>query len=375
MIISGKHYRTIFESDYSSGSATNSVMIIDQRRLPFEFVLQELKCVEDCAKAIKDMAVRGAPLIGVTAAYGMYLAAANQQNIKLSELEASANMLLQTRPTAVNLAFALHSQLETAKLCAGSQSICSALLVNARALADDDVRMCTAIGEHGKSVIERISREKNGGTVNILTHCNAGWLATVDRGTALAPVYAAHESGIRLHVWVDETRPRNQGARLTAFELMENGIPCTLIVDNAGGHLMQHGMIDLCIVGSDRTTRTGDCANKIGTYLKALAAFDNGIPFYTALPSSSIDWAINDGISQIEIEERSPDEVLCVEGISEDGTTRQVYCAKPGTVVSNYGFDVTPARLITGIVTERGISKANENSLLELFPEMKNENS
>ncbi len=368
MIIHGKHYRTIFETDYSSDSSSGAIMIIDQRRLPFEFVLQELNTAEDCANAIRDMAVRGAPLIGITAAYGMYLAAKSNEGISFGDLERVADILLKTRPTAVNLAFALRSQLETAKLCAGSKSINSALLANARALADDDVRMCTAIGEHGIKVIEDISKAKNGRTVNILTHCNAGWLATVDRGTALAPIYAAHESGIGIHVWVDETRPRNQGARLTAFELMENGIPCTLIVDNAGGHLMQHGQVDLCIVGSDRTARAGDCANKIGTYLKALAAFDNGIPFYTALPSSSIDWAISDGVKEIEIEERSSAEVLTIEGIAKDGTAQSLYCALPETAVSNYGFDVTPARLISGIITERGIAKATEESLLELFP-------
>lgn len=369
MIIHGKHYRAIFETDYSSESSSGAIMIIDQRKLPFEFVLKELKSAENCANAISDMAVRGAPLIGITAAYGMYLAAKRNAGISFWELKRVADMLLQTRPTAVNLAFALRSQLETAKICAGSQTICSALLANARALADDDVRMCTAIGKHGKKVIEDISKAKNGRIVNILTHCNAGWLATVDRGTALAPIYAAHESGIGLHVWVDETRPRNQGARLTAFELLENGIPCTLIVDNAGGHLIQHGRVDLCIVGSDRTTRTGDCANKIGTYLKALAAYDNGIPFYTALPSSSIDWTISDGVNEIEIEERSASEVLTIEGIASDGSAQSVCCALPETAVSNYGFDVTPARLISGIITERGIAKATEESLLELFPE------
>lgn len=371
MIIHGKHYRTIFEIDYSSDSLAGKIKIIDQRSLPFEFVLQELHSAEDCASAISDMAVRGAPLIGITAAYGMYLAAAGKSDISFEELERVANMLFQTRPTAVNLAFALRSQLEVARACTGSQSIRSALLRNARALADDDVGMCRAIGEYGKKIIESIAQAKNGRIVNILTHCNAGWLATVDRGTALAPIYAAHESGVSIHVWVDETRPRNQGARLTAFELMENGIPCTLIVDNVGGHLMQHGFVDMCIVGSDRTTRTGDCANKIGTYLKALAASDNGIPFYTAMPSSSIDWSISDGISEIEIEERTADEVLCIEGITPNGTAQSVYCARPDTSVANYGFDVTPARLITGIITERGIAKASEESLLELFPEYK----
>jgi len=301
----------------------------------------------NAAKAIKEMWVRGAPLIGITAAYGLYLATLEAQGKSNSAeyLQECARRLLETRPTAVNLRWAVH----------------------ALRLKQEDIEVCRKIGEHGIALIEEKSIAKSGDTINILTHCNAGWLACVDWGTATSPIYQAHNKGIKVHVWVDETRPRNQGARITAWELGQHGIPHTIITDNAGGHLMQQGMVDMCIVGTDRTTRKGDVANKIGTYLKALAAKDNDVPFYVALPSSTIDWEIEDG-KDIPIEVRDEEEVLCIYG-QHEGTIKQVRLAPQNSRGLNYGFDITPARLVTGLITERGICKADECDIENLFPD------
>jgi methylthioribose-1-phosphate isomerase len=282
----------------------------------------------------------------------------------------AGEILKATRPTAVNLAWAVDKQFKAIQSCQSIQDKINITLETANIIANEDAEHCNRIGEHGLKIIEAISKKKKGETVNILTHCNAGWLAFVDYGSATAPIYAAHAKGINLHVWVDETRPRNQGASLTAWELGQQGIPHTIIADNTGGHLMQHGMVDMIIVGSDRTTYTGDVANKIGTYLKALAAKDNNIPFYVALPSSSIDWQMNDGIKEMIIEERNGDEVKYIEGLC-DGEIKKVLLTPENSNAANYGFDVTPARLITGIITERGICEANKNSILNLFPERK----
>ncbi|MGZ3882286.1 MAG: S-methyl-5-thioribose-1-phosphate isomerase, partial [Flavisolibacter sp.] len=278
--------------------------------------------------------------------------------------------LKATRPTAVNLAWAVDRQLVAIKKGNSIAEKIEIVLTVAKEIADEDAEHCRRIGEYGLKLIEEISRKKNGDTVNILTHCNAGWLAFVDYGSATAAIYAAHDKGIKVHVWVDESRPRNQGAALTAWELSQHGVPNTVIADNTGGHLMQHGMVDLVIVGSDRTTRTGDVANKIGTYLKALAAKDNKIPFYAALPSSSIDWQMEDGLKEIVIEERDGDEVKFIEGLCE-GEIKKVLLTPANTKATNYGFDVTPARLVTGLITERGICEANKKSILDLFPEKK----
>jgi methylthioribose-1-phosphate isomerase len=316
------------------------------------------------------MHLRGAGLIGAAAAYGMYLASLEINDFSNSNviLTAAAERLKKTRPTAVNLAWAIDQQLDALKQATSIEELQTIARNKAIAIADDDAANCRKIGEHGLSLIEEISRRKNGTTVNILTHCNAGWLAFVDHGSATAPIYAAYEKGINIHVWVDETRPRNQGASLTAWELNMHGVPHTVIADNVGGHLMQHKMVDLVIVGSDRTTRNGDVANKIGTYLKALAAKDNNVPFYVALPMSSFDWDIKDGLQQIEIEERDADEVRFIEGLCE-GEIKKVLLTPESTPCKNFGFDVTPARLVTGLITERGICEANEQSILNLYPE------
>lgn len=368
MKIKGERYRTIWEKKGDS----ETIEIIDQRALPHKFVIAQLKTVDDAATAIKDMLVRGAPLIGATAAYGMYIAAleaAKSSNFD-EHMRKSAEKLIQTRPTAINLAWACDIQLKVIEASENAESKVEAALRTARKIADDDARQCRQIGEFGSELIEKIAERKKGEPVNILTHCNAGWLATVDYGTATAPIYVAKEKGIDVHVWVDETRPRNQGAQLTAWELAENGVDCSLIVDNAGGHLMLNGMVDMCIVGSDRTTYTGDVANKIGTYLKALAARDCGVPFYVALPSSTIDWTIEDGVADIPIEQRDPEEILYIYGLV-DGEIKKALVPAAGTKAVNYAFDVTPRRLVTGLITERGVCKADKEDVFRLFPEKK----
>jgi len=370
MKINNKPYRTIFEKDGDN----RIVQIIDQRLLPHKFEIVDLFAVDDYISAIADMLVRGAPLIGVTAAYGMYAAVCEAKEAGVNNIHefirGKAAFLKSARPTAVNLAWAVDRQLELISSIEGIDNKISAALKEARKICEDDVEQCRAIGRFGAKLIKEISEKNNGAPVNILTHCNAGWLATVDFGTATAPIYQAVKDGIDVHVWVDETRPRNQGAKLTAFELTQEGVPNTLIVDNVGGHLMQQGMVDIVIVGSDRTTYTGDVANKIGTYLKALAAADNNIPFYVALPSSTIDWQIEDGIKNIPIEQRDPSEVLLVDGLAGDNVV-EINIAAKGTKAANYAFDVTPSRLVTGLITERGICPASAEGTLGLFPEKK----
>ena len=362
---SGDEFRTIWQKPGDS----SVVQIIDQRRLPHEYVVADLVTWKDGARAISDMLVRGAPLIGATAAWSIYLAALayrDSADPERATLEA-AESLGNTRPTAVNLHWAIDRMKRVILGAGNSGKLVEALELEARAICDEDVEISRGIGEHGLKLLEAIAERKQGGTVNILTHCNAGSLATINYGTATAPVYFAHRNGIDVHVWVDETRPRNQGSQLTAWELAENGVPHTLIVDNAGGHLMQHGLVDICITGTDRTTRTGDVANKIGTYLKALAARDNDVPFYVALPSTTIDWTIADGLADIPIEERDPDEVTVIYGRSGD-ELRYVDTLASNTNVSNYAFDVTPARLVTGLITECGVCDASEEGLANLFP-------
>lgn len=364
MKLNGKAQRSIWMED---GEPT-VVKIIDQRRLPHEFVIESLSKLEDAGLAISEMHVRGAPLVGVTAAFGMYLASLNSAEGPGYEemIQEAAAYLRETRPTAVNLFWAIEQQLRAAGNAPMGKKT-EALLANALRIADEDAETCRMIGEHGLPLIEKAYAAK-GETVNVLTHCNAGSLACVDWGTATSPIYQAHAAGIPVHVWVDETRPRNQGARLTAWELDQAGIAHTVIPDNTGGHLMQHGMVDLCLVGSDRTTRTGDVANKIGTYLKALAAHDNGVPFYVALPGSTFDWNLRDGVKEIPIEERSAEEVRRIAGLHE-GEVKRVLLTPENSPAVNYGFDVTPARLVTGLVTERGICKAEEQDIARLFPE------
>ncbi len=362
----GEEFRTIWQKPGSP----EVVQIIDQRKLPHEYLIADLVTWQDGAAAISDMLVRGAPLIGATAAWSVYLAAlaANGNPEPAAAVYAAIDSLAETRPTAVNLRWALDRMRRIVDRAAPEELV-QRLEQEATAICDEDVEISRGIGEHGLGLIEAISERKNGATVNVLTHCNAGALATINYGTATAPVYFAHAKGIDVHVWVDETRPRNQGSQLTAWELAENGVPHTLIVDNAGGHLMQHGLVDLCITGTDRTTRNGDVANKIGTYLKALAARDNDIPFYVALPSTTIDWTMTDGVSNIPIEERNPDEVSRIYGKSADGFTT-VDTVGSNTAISNYAFDVTPARLVTGLITEAGICDASEEGLSGLFPEL-----
>jgi methylthioribose-1-phosphate isomerase len=366
MNVHGIPYRTIWLKQ----DDPNTVMIIDQRKLPHQFVIEEINSLQQMEVAIKDMHLRGAGLIGAAAAYGMYLATLELNDFSNSNsiIIAAAERLKNTRPTAVNLAWAVNQQIDALKQGTSIEELQTIARNKAITIADEDAANCRKIGEHGLALIEELSRRKNGATVNILTHCNAGWLAFVDHGTATSPIYAAFEKGIDLHVWVDETRPRNQGASLTAWELNMHGVPHTVIADNVGGHLMQHKMVDLVIVGSDRTTRNGDVANKIGTYLKALAAKDNNVPFYVALPMSSFDWDIKDGLQQIEIEERDADEVRYIEGLCE-GEIKKVLLTPESTPSKNFGFDVTPARLVTGLITERGICGANEQSILKLYPE------
>lgn len=349
-----------------------TVQVIDQRHLPFKIVIEDLKTVDDATRAIKEMHVRGTGGIGSTAAYGMYLATleAPKDNNFDDYVEQSAKKLINTRPTAIDLVWAVERQLKDIKKSNSLDGKISASLETANKIVNEYMECSRKIGEHGLKLIEDISKRKNGETVNILTHCNAGWLGLSDYGTAPAPIYMAFDKGIKVHVWVDETRPRNQGARLTAWEFEQYGIPYTVIVDNVGGHLMQHGLVDLVIVGTDRTTYTGDVANKIGTYLKALAAKDNNIPFYVALPSSSIDWKIRDGVKEIPIEERDSKEVKYIQGL-HNGSVLDVLLMPENSPAANYGFDVTPARLVTGLITERGICEASEKEILKLFPEFK----
>lgn len=344
-----------------------SVDIIDQTLLPHEFRWRNLKSPEDAAEAIRVMRVRGAPLIGATATYGMALAM--RADPRDASLQAHHDTLLATRPTAVNLRWALHNMRNLLRELPASERADAAYAEAAR-LCDEDVDINHRIGQNGLEVFREIAARKPGKTLNVLTHCNAGWLATVDWGTALAPMYLAHDSGMDIHVWVDETRPRNQGAALTAWELNSHGVPHSVIVDNAGGHLMQHGQVDLCIVGTDRTTRSGDVCNKIGTYLKALAAHDNGVPFYVALPGPTIDWNLRDG-REIPIEERDATEVTEISGMNGSGEVQAVRITAPGIPARNYAFDVTPSRLVTGLITERGVCEASEAGLLGLYPEMR----
>ncbi|MCH9694709.1 MAG: S-methyl-5-thioribose-1-phosphate isomerase [Gammaproteobacteria bacterium] len=345
------------------------VQIIDQRELPHEYRIHDLKCWQDGVEAIADMYVRGAPLIGATAAWSLYLAARVSPDPE-AELKSAASALLDSRPTAVNLRWAVERVLQQIAASGTDAHLSAITRSEAEAICAEDIEISRGIGEHGLQLLRAISKRKNGATVNVLTHCNAGSLATINWGTATAPVYFAHQQGIDVHVWVDETRPRNQGSQLTAWELAANKVPHTLIVDNAGGHLMQHGMVDIVITGTDRTTRCGDVANKIGTYLKALAAHDNDIPFYVALPSTTIDWESRDGVKEIPIEERDAAEVTDIYGVV-DGVKTVVRTTASETPVSNFAFDVTPARLVTGLITERGICAASEQGLLELFPEVK----
>jgi len=343
------------------------VQVIDQRRLPHEYIVHDLQTWRDGVIAIQDMTVRGAPLIGATAAWSLYLAALHGEPA-IDHVQQAAAELLRSRPTAVNLRWAIDRILGHVDPVSDHADLAAVIRAEAEAICTEDIEICLGIGRHGLKVLEEISRKKGRGPVNVLTHCNAGALATINWGTATAPVYLAHQAGMDIHVWVDETRPRNQGSQLTAWELAENGVPHTLIVDNAGGHLMQHGKVDIVITGTDRTTRCGDVANKIGTYLKALAAKDNDIPFYVALPSTTIDWSIRDGIVEIPIEERDPLEVSDIVGML-DHAPRTVRTTAPATPVSNVAFDVTPARLVTGLITERGVCAASEEGLAGLFPE------
>jgi methylthioribose-1-phosphate isomerase len=345
-----------------------SVDIIDQTRLPHEFRVRTLQSPEDAAEAIRTMRVRGAPLIGATAAYGMALAM--RERASDDALESAQIMLLATRPTAVNLRWALSRVCERLAPLAPEDREKAAYELS-QAICDEDVDTNYHIGDHGFGLIEKMWRERTdrSGPFHILTHCNAGWLATVDWGTALAPIYRAHDAGVPVHVWVDETRPRNQGAALTAWELSAHGVPHDLIVDNAGGHLMQHGKVDLCITGTDRTARNGDVCNKIGTYLKALAAHDNGVPFYVALPGPTVDWEMEDGVAGIPIEERDAAEVTAVHGRLDNGQSGSVQITPDGVTARNFAFDVTPARLVSGLITERGICPASEQGLLSLYPE------
>jgi methylthioribose-1-phosphate isomerase len=362
MKVKGQAYRTIWP-----GADGVSVEIIDQTKLPHEFTTARLSSLDEAAHAIRAMLVRGAPLIGATAAYGLWLGLrANASDAGLAHAHAT---LLATRPTAVNLRWAL-DRVSTAVRPLAVSARAAAALQFAAEICDEDVAINRGIGEAGLPLIKAVAaRKAPGAPVNILTHCNAGWLAMVDLGTATAPIYLAHDAGIPVHVWVDETRPRNQGASLTAWELQNHGVPHTVIVDNAGGHLMQRGQVDLVIVGTDRTTRTGDVCNKIGTYLKALAAHDNGVPFYVALPSPSIDWTVSDGLKEIPIEERSAREVTHLTGRLPDGKVATVAVTPEGSAAANPAFDVTPARLITGLITERGIAEASEKGLRKLFSE------
>ncbi len=361
MNVEGKPRRTIWLAPNGL-----DVEIIDQRALPHCFVVETLRTLHDSAAAIRDMHVRGAPLIGVTAAYGIALALRDRaDDARLAE---ASRELLATRPTAVNLRWALDA-MRTHLLPLPPSERSAAAYQRAAAMAEEDIELCRAMAGHGLGLLRDLAAKNPGRPINVLTHCNAGWLATVDWGTATAPIYAAHEAGLPIHVFVDETRPRNQGAALTAWELGQHGVPHTLVVDNVGGHLMQHGKVDCVIVGTDRTTASGDVCNKIGTYLKALAAHANGVPFYVAAPSPSVDFAIDDGVRNIPIEERSADEVTHMSGLTASGEIAEVQVSPRGTPVLNYAFDVTPAALVTALITERGVIPATREGLARAFPE------
>ena len=376
MKVGGKHFRTI----WLKPGDERIVQLIDQRFLPHRFVIEEVRTVEQMATAIREMHVRGAGLIGASAGYGMYLAAieAAARAAFDEHMARAAEQLKATRPTAVNLFWAIERQLRSIAAGKTAEDKVALALRTANSIAEDDVEHCRMIGQHGLALIQQIAKKKEGkfatanpsrgGPVNVLTHCNAGWLAFVDYGSATAPIYAAHDSGLPLHVWVAETRPRNQGSKLTAWELGQHGVPHSLIADSAAGHLMQRGEVDLVIVGTDRTTYTGDVANKIGTYLKALAAKANNVPFYVALPSASIDWEMRDGLKEIPIEERGAEEIRYAAGWF-DGQQVEVRIAPEESPTANYGFDVTPRHLVTGLITERGVCEANEKSIFSLFPE------
>jgi methylthioribose-1-phosphate isomerase len=362
MKVDGRHFRSVWlEPDGWSISA------IDQRRLPHDFVVARLTDCDAAADAIRSMLVRGAPLIGATAAYGVALAM--RTDASDAALDQAYKLLIATRPTAINLRWALDEMRSLLRPLPPPQRA-SAAYARAAEIAEQDIAINQGIGRHGLALIDAIAAtKKNGERINVLTHCNAGWLATVDWGTATAPIYLAHERGHPIHVWVDETRPRNQGASLTAWELGHHGVPHTVIPDNTGGHLMQHGMVDLVIVGTDRVTAKGDVCNKIGTYLKALAAHDNGVPFYVALPSPTIDFSVDDGVREIPIEQRGAEEVTHMTGRTADGRIETVRIVPDGSPVANYGFDVTPARLVTGLITERGVLRADRAALAAAFPE------
>ena len=366
MLIHNKHFRTIWLNETND----KIVQIIDQQQLPHQFVIKELASLEDLETAIKDMQVRGAGLIGASAGYGMYITALEAaKTIDFDKyLNDAANKLKATRPTAINLKWAVDRQLLAISKAKTIEEKIKVAKMTAVEIADEDAEFCRNVGLHGVKIIEEISKRKNGEVVNILTHCNAGWLAFVDYGTATAPIYEAFNRNIKVHVWVDETRPRNQGASLTAWELLNHGVPHTIIADNTGGHLMQHGLVDMVITGTDRVTITGDVANKIGTYLKALAAKDNNIPFYVALPSSTIDWQIRDGLKEIPIEMRDEDEVKYIQGMC-NRELKRILITPANSPAANYGFDVTPSRLITGLITERGICPACEEGIVSLYPE------
>ena len=361
MKVDGRHFRSIWlDSDGWS------VCAIDQRKLPHEFVVSRLTTCDEVADAIRSMLVRGAPLIGATAAYGMALAMRDDRSE--AAIERAYQALIATRPTAINLKWALDAMRAMLQRLPPSARA-DAAYARADDIAEQDITINQGIARNGLPLIEAIAVRKPGEPVNVLTHCNAGWLATVDWGTATAPIYLAHERGIPIYVWVDETRPRNQGASLTAWELGHHGVPHTVIADNTGGHLMQHGKVDLVIVGTDRVTASGDVCNKIGTYLKALAAHDNSVPFYVALPSPTIDFSVDDGLREIPIEQRSAEEVTDMTGLTADGRIETVRIVPAGSPVANYGFDVTPARLVTGLITERGVLKPDRASLAAAFPE------
>jgi methylthioribose-1-phosphate isomerase len=355
MKIESKSYRTIWFEN-------NTVKIIDQTKLPHQFIIKNLKTVQDSINAIKTMEVRGAPLIGATAAYGLVLSIIEKND--LSYLKKSSEDLILSRPTAINLKWAVDRMMKKL-LGVNSNEILEIALGEAKAIVEEDVIFCKNIGLNGLKIIEKIAKDKKD-TINILTHCNAGWLATIDWGTATSPIYHAHKKGIKVHVWVDETRPRNQGANLTSYELNEEGIPNTIIADNTGGILMQRGEVDMCIVGTDRTLSNGDVCNKIGTYLKALAAKDNNVPFYVALPSSTIDWNIKDH-KKIPIEERNSEELSHVEGLDKDNKLQKVLIYPQKSKAMNLAFDVTPAKYVTGLITEKGVCEASEQGLKELF--------
>jgi len=361
MRVNGKSYRTIWVHDDG-----RSVDIIDQTKLPHRFVIVTLRTLAEAAHAIKSMQVRGAPLIGAAAAYGICLAVSADASDEA--LDRAYDVLLATRPTAVNLRWAL-DEMRAALRNLPREARLAAAYKRASEIADEDVAANAALGENGAAILRDIAAKKKNERVNVLTHCNAGWLAAVDWGTALAPIYKAHEAGMPIHVWVDETRPRNQGMSLTAWELGQHGVPHTVIADNAGGHLMQHGMVDVVIVGTDRTTARGDVCNKIGTYLKALAAKDNNVPFYVALPSPTIDWTLQDGVKEIPIEERSGEELSRMSGRMPDGSVVEIDIAPEGSRMANYAFDVTPAHLVSGLITERGVCAASAQGLRGLFPE------